>query len=95
MVTFIVNNYLFLISQKLASAPLNIIRDNMNLDDFEEMDSIILLSIINMKLRDEFNGDLDKLVKTYAIDRNSLEKKLATSELTFKPTIGSFCSCKL
>ena len=66
----------------------------MYLDNFETMDPIMLMSIVNMKLRDEFNGDLDELAKTYSIDRDALEKKLATSELTFTPAIGRFCSCK-
>jgi hypothetical protein len=43
-----------------------------------------------MKLRDEFSGDLDELVKTYAIDRHSLEEKLTTAGFKFFPELGQF-----
>ncbi|GEA61752.1 DUF4250 domain-containing protein [Vibrio comitans] len=50
----------------------------MNLDNYQTMDVVMLMSIINMKLRDDFNGDLDALVKTFDIDRQLLIEKLAT-----------------
>lgn len=48
----------------------------MNLEQFESMDPVILLSMVNMKIRDEF-GDLDNLVKFYDIDKAKLVKKLS------------------
>lgn len=30
----------------------------MNLANFEKMDPVMLMSIVNMKLRDDFGGDL-------------------------------------
>lgn len=43
----------------------------MNLANFASMDPIMLMSIVNMKLRDDFAGDLDKLVR-YFEDRKSV-----------------------
>lgn len=51
----------------------------MNLANFATMDPIMLMSIINMKLRDDFGGDLDKLVNYFDIDRSALEAKLASA----------------
>ena len=48
----------------------------MSLENFETMDTFILLSMVNMKLRDEF-GDLDSLVTFYDIDKTKLLEKLA------------------
>lgn len=45
----------------------------MNLANFATMDPIMLMSIINMKLRDDFGGDLDKLVNYFDIDRGALK----------------------
>ncbi|GLT19425.1 hypothetical protein GCM10007938_32070 [Vibrio zhanjiangensis] len=50
----------------------------MSLENFETMDTFILLSMVNMKLRDEF-GDLDSLVKFYDIDKTKLIDKLANA----------------
>lgn len=62
----------------------------MYLDKFQKMDPIMLMSIINMKLRNEFNGNLDELVKTYSIDLHALEKKLIDSGFTFNKALGKF-----
>ncbi|GAB7229598.1 DUF4250 domain-containing protein [Vibrio rotiferianus] len=62
----------------------------MNLANFESMDPIMLMSIVNMKLRDEFGGDLDKLVAFFDIDRAALEAKLATAGFDFLPDAGQF-----
>ncbi|CAH1563199.1 DUF4250 domain-containing protein [Vibrio rotiferianus] len=62
----------------------------MNLDNFESMDPIMLMSIVNMKLRDDFGGDLDKLVAFFDIDRAALEAKLATAGFDFLPDAGQF-----
>ncbi|HHF2937834.1 TPA: DUF4250 domain-containing protein [Vibrio diabolicus] len=50
----------------------------MSLESFETMDTFILLSMVNMKIRDEF-GDLDSLVKFYDIDKAKLVNKLAAA----------------
>lgn len=55
----------------------------MNLANFATMDPIMLMSIINMKLRDDFGGDLDKLVNYFDIDRSALEAKLASAGFEF------------
>ncbi|WGW01055.1 DUF4250 domain-containing protein [Vibrio sp. YMD68] len=62
----------------------------MNLSNFEAMDPIMLMSIINMKLRDDFGGDLDKLAVYFEIDRTALEAKLATAGFDFLSDAGQF-----
>ncbi|MCQ9082961.1 DUF4250 domain-containing protein [Vibrio harveyi] len=62
----------------------------MNLANFESMDPIMLMSIVNMKLRDDFGGDLDKLVAFFDIDRTALEAKLAKAGFDFLPDAGQF-----
>lgn len=43
--------------------------------DIEKIDINILLSIVNMKLRDEFR-DLDDLVHYYDMNKEELEKRM-------------------
>ncbi|EKO3608280.1 DUF4250 domain-containing protein [Vibrio metschnikovii] len=62
----------------------------MMLDNFANMDPIMLVSIVNMKLRDEFAGDLDKLSDHFAIDRQALEARLANAGFEFLPEVGQF-----
>ena len=62
----------------------------MNLEKFEKMDPVMLMSIVNMKLRDECDGNLDDLVKTYAINRQALEEKLAVAGYNFIAQVGQF-----
>ncbi|ENM5750935.1 DUF4250 domain-containing protein [Vibrio mimicus] len=62
----------------------------MNLANFATMDPIMLMSIINMKLRDDFGGDLDKLASYFDIDRSALEAKLASAGFEFLPQVGQF-----
>ncbi|EHE0024322.1 DUF4250 domain-containing protein [Vibrio cholerae] len=62
----------------------------MNLANFATMDPLMLMSIINMKLRDDFGGDLDKLVNYFDIDRSALEAKLASAGFEFLPQVGQF-----
>ncbi|MBM4801657.1 DUF4250 domain-containing protein [Vibrio parahaemolyticus] len=62
----------------------------MNLANFKSMDPVMLMSIVNMKLRDDFGGDLDKLVAFFDIDRAALEAKLATAGFDFLPEAGQF-----
>ena len=61
----------------------------MDLSKFKTMDTIMLMSIINMKIRDEFNT-LDNLVKFFDIDREQLIAKLATGGFDFLPEVQQF-----
>jgi len=62
----------------------------MYLDKYETMDPIILMSMVNMKLRDEFNGDLIELTKTYNLDYDRLTTKLKAADFEFIKEIGQF-----
>lgn len=62
----------------------------MDLSKFESMDTIMLMSIINLKLRDDFEGDLDELVAFFDISRDKLEAKLATAGFEFLPEAKQF-----
>ncbi len=46
----------------------------MNLKTFDTMDPVMLMSIVNMKIRDEF-GDLDALVRYYEIDKDKTDRQ--------------------
>jgi len=61
----------------------------MNLENFEKMDPIILMSIINMKLRDEFSS-LTELVKYFDIDKEKLQKKLADAGFEYQSAQNQF-----
>ena len=52
-------------------------------------DPIILLSFINMKLRDEY-PDLDDLCKSLDIDRTALEEKLAAAGFQYDSSSNQF-----
>lgn len=60
----------------------------MFLSEFEKMDSVMLVSIVNMKLRNEFNGQLDDFAKTYAIDEQHLVDKLAGAGFIYHQQLG-------
>ena len=62
----------------------------MNLANFETMDPVMLMSIVNMKLRDDFSGDLDQLANFFDIDKAALEAKLATAGFEFLPEARQF-----
>ncbi|TKF20532.1 DUF4250 domain-containing protein [Vibrio genomosp. F6] len=62
----------------------------MNLSNFEKMDPIMLMSIINMKLRDDFSGDLNKLTAYFEIDKLTLVSKLASAGFEFMTETGQF-----
>ena len=62
----------------------------MNLANYQTMDVVMLMSIINMKLRDDFNGNLDALVKTFDIDKQQLIEKLATGGFEWLPEAKQF-----
>ncbi|MGX9457744.1 DUF4250 domain-containing protein [Photobacterium damselae subsp. damselae] len=61
----------------------------MDLSKFEAMDPIMLMSIVNMKIRDEF-GDLDSLVKFYDIGKDKLIEKLANAGFDYLPEAKQF-----
>ncbi|MGF1693476.1 DUF4250 domain-containing protein [Photobacterium kagoshimensis] len=61
----------------------------MKLTNFETMDPVMLMSIVNMKIRDEF-GDLDSLVKYYEIDKAQLVARLASAGFDYLPEAKQF-----
>ncbi|TCS41450.1 DUF4250 domain-containing protein [Reinekea marinisedimentorum] len=62
----------------------------MDLSRFESMDPVMLMSIVNLKLRNDFNGDLTELAKAFDIDREILETKLQQAGFDFLPEVGQF-----
>ncbi|OOF27699.1 DUF4250 domain-containing protein [Salinivibrio sp. IB872] len=54
----------------------------MDLKNYASMDPVMLMSIINMKLRDEF-ASLEDLVRYYDIDRETLCTRLADAGFTY------------
>ncbi|GEK13969.1 DUF4250 domain-containing protein [Aliivibrio fischeri] len=48
----------------------------MTPEKMASMDPVMLMSMVNMKIRDEF-GDLDSYIKFYELDKDALIKKLA------------------
>ena len=61
----------------------------MDLNKYETMDTVMLMSIVNMKIRDEF-GDLDALVKYYDIDKDKLVARLASAGFDYLPEAKQF-----
>ncbi|UTV28290.1 DUF4250 domain-containing protein [Photobacterium atrarenae] len=61
----------------------------MDVKNFETMDPVMLMSIVNMKIRDEF-GTLDSLIKYYGIDKNKLVDRLATAGFEYLPDAKQF-----
>lgn len=62
----------------------------MNLANFETMDVVMLMSIVNMKLRDDFGGDLDALTKSFDIDKKKLIDRLASGGFDWLPEAKQF-----
>jgi hypothetical protein len=62
----------------------------MNLSNYENMDPILLFSLVNTKLRDDFDGDLDRLVSFFDIDKEKLVARLASAGFDFLPEVGQF-----
>lgn len=62
----------------------------MNLANFEKMDPVMLMSIVNMKLRDDFGGDLDRVVNFYEIDKAALIAKLSSAGFEYLPEAKQF-----
>lgn len=61
----------------------------MNLKSFKEMDVNILLGIVNMKLRDDFE-DLNDLIAFYDISKEDLIAKLKKSGYKYNETSKQF-----
>ncbi|WP_194090082.1 DUF4250 domain-containing protein [Vibrio hibernica] len=61
----------------------------MDLANFEKMDPIILMSIVNMKIRNEF-GNLENLTKFFDIDQQQLIDKLTTAGFDYLPEAKQF-----
>lgn len=62
----------------------------MNLASYETMDPILLFSLINTKLRDDYAGNLDKLVSVHDLNKEKLLARLATAGFEFLPEVGQF-----
>lgn len=62
-----------------------------NLNIYMELpkDTMMLMSVINMKLRD-FYSDLDSLCEDLGIDRNELEKTLSASGFEYNQELNKF-----
>lgn len=61
----------------------------MNLSNFANMDPHLLLSLINMKLRDEFES-LDDLARYYDIDAQALITRLKTVGFEYQAKQNQF-----
>ncbi|GAD91390.1 hypothetical protein VHA01S_090_00050 [Vibrio halioticoli NBRC 102217] len=61
----------------------------MGIERFESMDVNILLSIVNMKLRDDFS-DLDSLVRFYDINKEQLIKRLFDAGFEYMDDLNQF-----
>ncbi|QGZ73137.1 DUF4250 domain-containing protein [Aeromonas hydrophila] len=55
----------------------------MNLNNFATMDVNMLLSLVNMQLRDRFD-DLDDLCKTQDLDKAALVARLASGDFHYQ-----------
>lgn len=61
----------------------------MDKEMIKNMEPNMLLSILNMKLRDEFNI-LEDLIKSYDLDRDELINKLSKSGYIYNIKINQF-----
>ncbi|WP_347254638.1 DUF4250 domain-containing protein [Leminorella grimontii] len=61
----------------------------MPLTRFSTMDPNMLLSIVNMKLRDEFDS-LEELARSYDIDADALYEKLLDAGYRYQPSNNQF-----
>ena len=61
----------------------------MNLSNYRHMDPALLYSLINTKLRNDY-ADLDDLVRSLDIDRDALEKRLATAGFVYHAEHNQF-----
>ncbi|KAB2825263.1 DUF4250 domain-containing protein [Aliivibrio finisterrensis] len=61
----------------------------MTPEKMASMDPVMLMSIVNMKIRDEF-GDLNSYVKFYELDKDALIKKLADAGFDYQEEAKQF-----
>jgi len=61
----------------------------MNLVNYERMDPLLLLGLVNTALRNDAD-DLDDLVKTHAIDHTRLEERLGAVGYLYAPEENQF-----
>ncbi|AWH87476.1 DUF4250 domain-containing protein [Limnobaculum parvum] len=61
----------------------------MQRQNFLAMDPHLLFSIINMKLRDEYES-LNDLTRSYDIDQEALIKKLSDAGFQYQPSNNQF-----
>ena len=61
----------------------------MNKEDIEAMNPILLLSLMNTKLRDEFKN-LDDLCKYYNVKCELIEKKLNDANYSYNKVYNKF-----
>ena len=61
----------------------------MGLDNYQTMDPYMLLSIINLKLRDYYSS-LDSLCDDLNIDKKELEEVLRKKDLEYVESINQF-----
>lgn len=61
----------------------------MSLANFKTMDPFILLSAVNMQLRDEYSS-LDELCSTNDIDKNELIEKLKAAGFEYNASQNQF-----
>ena len=62
----------------------------MAFENLSKMDPYILLSMVNMKLRDFDDHDLDSFCATYEINSEELEKKLKDAGFEYDPETNQF-----
>ncbi len=61
----------------------------MDLKKFATMDINMLLSVVNMQLRDRYD-DLDDLCKAQEIDQEALKARLASGDFHYQPAQKQF-----
>ncbi len=61
----------------------------MNLSNYEDMNPIMLMSILNLKLRDEFSN-LDDLTCFFELDQTKLVNHLKQAGFDYLPEIHQF-----
>lgn len=62
----------------------------MDLSNFAQMDPNMLVSIVNLKLRNDYSGSLDRLVRSMDLDKSELEEKLKSAGFEYLPDAGQF-----
>ena len=61
----------------------------MNLTRFATMDINMLLSVVNMQLRDHY-ADLDDLCRAQDLDQEALKARLASGDFHYQPDQKQF-----